>query len=58
MSGDRKHGFRLLLILLIIMLVAGLALLIWGLHDYSRRVQWSGRRQTAVVYCVPNQQML
>jgi hypothetical protein len=48
----------LLLILLIIMLVAGLALLIWGLHDYSRRVQWSGRRQTAVVYCVPNQQML
>ena len=58
MSGGRKHGFRLLLILLIIMLVAGLELFILGLHDYSRRVHWSGRRQTAVVYCVPNQQML
>ena len=58
MTGGRKHGFRLLLIFLIVVLLGGLALLIWGLRDYARRVHWSGRQQTAVVYCVPDRQML
>ncbi len=58
MSGGRKRGFRILLIFFIIMLLTGLALLIWGIHDYTRRVQWSGRRQTAIVYCAQEQQML
>ena len=58
MAGDKKRSFRLLLVLLIIMLLGGLALLIWGLRDYVRRVHWSGRQQTAVVYCVPDRQML
>ena len=58
MAGGTKRSFRLLLIFLIIMLLGGLALLIWGLHDYARSVHWSGRQQMAVVYCVPNQQML
>lgn len=58
MTGGRKRGFRLLLIFLIVVLLGGLALLIWGLRDYARRVHWSGRQQTAVVYCVPDRQML
>lgn len=58
MAGGRKRGFRLLLILLIILLLAGLSLLIWGLHDYARRVHWPGRQQTAVVYCMPDRQMV
>ena len=58
MTGGRKRGFRLLLIILIVVLLGGLALLIWGLRDYARRVHWSGRQQTAVVYCVPDRQML
>ena len=58
MTGGRKRGFRLLLIFLIVVLLGGLALLIWGLRDYAMRVHWSGRQQTAVVYCVPDRQML
>lgn len=58
MTGGRKRGFHLLLIFLIVVLLGGLALLIWGLRDYARRVHWSGRQQTAVVYCVPDRQML